>query len=61
MSYLLTVLTYLQTRSRRDEAGYVVDWMMFAVLAVVVVGALIVAMTAIGSSMTDRIRSALGL
>jgi hypothetical protein len=59
---LLTLLTWLYARSDHDERGSgVVDWMMLAILAVLVVGGLIVAMTGVGSSVVDKIKSALGV
>lgn len=59
---LLTLFAWLDSRRDHDERGSgVVDWMMLAILAVIVVGAMIVAMTGVGSSVVDKIKSALGV
>jgi hypothetical protein len=59
---LLILFAWLESRRDHDERGSgVVDWMMLAILAVVVIGAMIVAMTGVGSSVVDRIKTELGV
>ncbi len=59
---LLTLYTYLQTRAERDERGSgTTDWMMLSILAVVVVGAIIIAMNGVGTAVVDKIKGALGV
>jgi hypothetical protein len=59
---LLTLIAWIESRRDHDERGSgVVDWMMLAILAVIVVGAMIVAMGGVGTSVVDKIKTALGV
>jgi len=57
---LLTL--YIWARSRtHTERGDVVGWMMMAILAVIVGGAMIIGMTDVGDAVVTKIKSALGV
>lgn len=58
---LLLLAIWASTRRQRSERGDVVGWMMMAILAVIVGGAMIIGMTGVGDSVIDRVKTALGV
>lgn len=58
---LLFLAIWAKTRWSHNERGDVVGWMMMAILAVIVGGAMIIGMTGVGDSVVDRIKTALGV